>query len=130
MIYVGSQTFYDEISRRLTGCDLILAEDVASRRANLLTLSYRVVKLIRRMDLVTQQDALKVTAFREKIINADLTGDAFNASWSSLPLSLRVQLFLLLPIYVLYLLLFGTRALNYHVTKAEWVRCLICNGSI
>src|SRR5262245_62006806 len=72
MIHVGSQTFYDEITRRLTACDLILAEGVASKRANLLTLSYRIVKRIKRMDLVTQQDALKATAFAGKVTNADM----------------------------------------------------------
>jgi hypothetical protein len=109
MIHVGSQTFYDEIARRLMTCDLILAEGVASKRVNLLTLSYRVVKRIKRMDLVTQQDALNAASFRSKVINADMAGDAFDARWSSLPLSLRIQLFLLLPFYILYLLLLGTR---------------------
>lgn len=109
MIHVGSQTFYDEIAQRLMTCDLILAEGVASKRAKLLTLSYRVVKRIKRMDLVTQQDALRAAAFGGKITNVDMTGNAFDAHWSSLPVSLRVQLFLLLPLYILYLLFFGTR---------------------
>ncbi|HET6891666.1 MAG TPA: hypothetical protein VFH31_11235 [Pyrinomonadaceae bacterium] len=109
MIHIGSQTFYDEIARRLTPCDLILAEGVSSKRGNLLKLSYRVVKRIKRMDLVTQHEALNTAAFREKIINADMAGSAFDARWSSLPLSLRVQLFLFVPIYILYLLFFGTR---------------------
>ena len=109
MIHVGSQNFYDEIARRLTRCDLILAEGVASKRANLLTLSYRIVKRINRMDLVIQQDALKAATFRGKITNADMEGNAFDARWSSLPLLLRVQLFLILPVYILYLLMFGTR---------------------
>jgi hypothetical protein len=109
MIHVGSQTFYDEVARRLTSCDLILAEGVASRRANLLTLSYRIVKRIKRVDLVTQQDALKGRAFHGKITNADMTVNAFDAHWSSLPLLLRVQLFFLIPVYIVYLLMFGTR---------------------
>jgi hypothetical protein len=109
MIHVGSQTFYDEIAQRLMTCDLILAEGVASKRANLLTLSYRVVKRIKRMDLVTQQDALRAAAFRGKVTNADMAGNAFDARWSSLPLLLRIQLFFLLPVYILYLLFFGTR---------------------
>lgn len=109
MIHVGSQTFYDEITRRLMACDVILAEGVASKRANLLTLSYRVVKHIKRMDLVTQQDAMKGGAFRAKVTNADMAGNAFDARWSSLPLWLRVQLFLLLPVYIIYLLFFGAR---------------------
>lgn len=109
MIHVGSQTFYDEIAQRLMTCDLILAEGVASKRANLLTLSYRIVKLIKRIDLVTQQDALKAAAFRGKVTNADMAGNAFDARWSSLPVFLRIQLFFLIPVFILYLLLFGTR---------------------
>ena len=109
MIHVGSQTFYDDIARRLAACDLILAEGVASKRANLLTLSYRIVRRIKRMDLVTQHDALKAAAFRGKLTNVDMAGDAFDARWSSLPFSLRAQLFLTLPLYTFYLLLFGTR---------------------
>jgi hypothetical protein len=109
MIHVGSQTFYDEIAQRLMTCDLILAEGVASKRANLLTRSYRIVKRIKRMDLVTQQDALRAAAFRGKVTNADMAGNAFDARWSSLPLLLRIQLFFLLPVYILYLLFFGTR---------------------
>src|SRR5262245_10079229 len=109
MIHVGSKEFYDEISRRLAACDLILAEGVKSRKGNLLTLSYRIVKKIRRMDLVTQRDGMKVSAFRDIIINSDMKGREFDERWSSLPLGLRAQLFLFLPIYVVNLFLFGTR---------------------
>lgn len=109
MIHVGSQDFYDEIARRLMVCDLILAEGVASKRASLLTLSYRIVKRIRRMDLVTQEDGLKAAAFRAKVTNSDMDGNVFDAGWSSLPLSVRFQLFLAVPVCILYLVLFGTR---------------------
>ena len=109
MIHVGSPEFYQEISRRLSSCDLILAEGVKSRRANLLTLSYRIVKHIRRMDLVTQQDGMRVESFRTKIMNTDMEGSAFDERWSSLPVFLRAQLFIMIPIFVVYLFLFGTR---------------------
>ena len=66
MIHVGSREFYEEVSRRLSSCDLILAEGVKSRKANILTLSYRVVKKIRRMDLVTQQEGMNVDRFARK----------------------------------------------------------------
>src|SRR5262249_4340988 len=81
MIHVGSQSFYDEITRRPVSCDLILAEGVISKRGQLLTLSYRVVKYIRRMDLVVQQEAIKSYAFRDKLINADMAGNVFDARW-------------------------------------------------
>jgi hypothetical protein len=109
MVHVGSQEFYDEVSRRLAACDLILAEGVNSKKANLLTISYRIVKKIKRMDLVTQQEGMKVLRFREKIINSDIEGRTFDDRWSSLPLSLKARLFFFIPIYVVYLFLFGTR---------------------
>ena len=109
MIHVGSAEFYDEISRRLASCDLILAEGVKSRRGNLLTLSYRIVRHIKRMELITQHDGMRMESFRAKILNADIDGVAFDERWSSLPISLRAQLFVLVPIYVVYLFLFGTR---------------------
>ena len=109
MIHVGSQQFYDEVGRRLMVCDSILAEGVSSKRASLLTLSYRIVKRIKRMDLVTQKDGLNLAGLRDRIVNADMSGRAFDERWSSLPLLLRVQLFLIIPAYVIYLLLVGTR---------------------
>jgi len=116
MIHVGSTEFYEEISRRLASCDLILAEGVNSRRVNLITLSYRIVKHIRRMDLVTQHDGMRVETFRAKILNTDIDGAVFDERWSSLPISLRLQFVVLVPICVLYLFLFGTRE-----TLAEYV---------
>jgi hypothetical protein len=109
MVHVGSKEFYSEVSRRLAECDLILAEGVDSRKVSLLTRSYRIVKKIRRMDLVTQQEGMKVSAFRKKIMNTDIEGSAFDERWSLLPLKLKAQIFFLMPVYVLYLLLFGTR---------------------
>jgi hypothetical protein len=109
MIHVGSKGFYDEVSRRLAACDLILAEGVNSRKAYLLTLSYRVVKKIRRIELVTQREGMTTSGFHHKIINSDMEGRAFDERWSALPLGLKAQLFLFLPIYVANLFLFGTR---------------------
>jgi len=109
MIHVGSQEFYDEVSRRLAKCDLILAEGVASRKAALLTRSYRIVKKIKRMGLVTQREALNIYALRDKILNTDIDGRSFDKGWASLPLSFRAQVFFLMPVYLIYMLLFGTR---------------------
>jgi hypothetical protein len=94
MIHVGSKQFYDEVSQRLTKCDLILAEGVDSQKANLLTRSYRIVKKIKRMDLVTQQEGMKTSALREKIVNTDIGRHAFDEGWSSLPLMFKAQIFL------------------------------------
>ena len=39
----------------------------------------------------------------------DMEGCAFDERWSSLPLILKAQIFFLMPVYVIYLFLFGTR---------------------
>jgi hypothetical protein len=111
MIHVGSREFYQEISRRLASCDLILVEGVKSRKAAILTLSYRIVKKIRRMDLITQNEGIRLEEFSNKVLNADMEGSAFDERWSALPITLRVQLFLMVPFVVVYLFIFGTREL-------------------
>lgn len=109
MIHVGTVEFYNEIRAKLAPCDLILLEGVASQKVHLLTLSYRIVKNIRRMDLVTQTDALQLSQLKNKIIFSDVTGAAFDEGWSSLPLWIRAGLFLVLPFWVANLLFFGSR---------------------
>jgi hypothetical protein len=111
MIHVGSKQFYSDVRQRLLGCDLILAEGVRSKRASLITLSYRIVRRIKRLDLVTQQEALDLADVSDRIILSDIGGKAFDARWKELAMMVRLQLFFFVPIYVLYLLLFGTRAL-------------------
>ena len=109
MIHVGSREYYQEITRRLSTCDLILVEGVKSKRAAILTLSYRYIKKIRRMDLITQYEGIRLDEFRNEIRNTDMEENAFDERWSSLPIMSRLQLFIFIPFCVLYLFLFGTR---------------------
>lgn len=109
MIHVGSPEFYEQVKARLSECDLILAEGVKSRRVQYLTYSYRVIRKIKRMELVTQSEALKLADFRDKVVNADLDGQMFDQRWSQLPLSLRLMIIFGLPVYVVYLFLYGTK---------------------
>ena len=108
MIHVGSREFYEEVSRMLSTCDLVLAEGVKSKKVNVLTLSYRIVRRIRRMDLITQHEGMK-DGFRDKTVIADMEGATFDDRWSSLPFMLRLQLFFFVPVFATYLFLFGTR---------------------
>lgn len=111
MIHAGSKEYYEQVRARLVECDSILAEGVNSRKARFLTYSYRVVRRIKRMDLVTQQEALVLTALKGKILNADMNVATFDKGWSRLPFTLRALLLVTVPVYVGYLLLFGTRAI-------------------
>jgi hypothetical protein len=111
MIHVGTKEYYDDICGRLESCDLILAEGVKSKKAHLLTLTYRIVKNIRRMDLITQSGGMQISSFRDKIIDSDMNEDVFDDHWSSLSVGIRALIFTIVPMYVIYLFVFGTRRL-------------------
>ena len=61
------------------------------------------------MDLITQHEGIRLDEFRNEIKNTDMEANAFDERWSSLPITLRLQLFFIVPFCVLYLFLFGTR---------------------
>jgi hypothetical protein len=109
MIHVGTKEYYEQVRARLATCDLILAEGVDSKNAQLLTKSYTIVRRIKSMDLITQQEAMLLKGLKGKIVNADMAVDAFDKGWSGLPLTLRAILPVAVPVYVAHLLLFGTR---------------------
>lgn len=111
MVHIGTRAYYEQVTEKINKCDLVLLEGVKSKRAGLLTLSYRVVRLIKRMDLVTQQEALDITSFRNKILSADIKGEEFDHKWQSQAIWFRLQIYLMLPVYILYLMCFGTRQL-------------------
>lgn len=109
MIHLGTQEFYDEIGRKLAECDLILAEGVGSKRSNFLTLPYRVAAKSRRINLLAQDKALKISSFKDKILKSDLDKHSFDERWSSLSRTLRMQLLFLTPIMAFYLFFFVNR---------------------
>ncbi len=109
MIHIGTKEYYDDISRRMTKCDLILAEGIKSKKAHLLTLSYRIVKNIRRLELITQSEGMQISSIHDKILNSDMSGNVFDENWTSLPIGIRALLFTAVPLYVIYLFFFGTR---------------------
>ncbi len=61
------------------------------------------------MELVTQQEALKIRLPRKDVINADMSRRDFDKGWSAVSAALRFQLIIFLPVYVVWLFLFGTR---------------------
>jgi len=108
MIHIGSKTYYDEVHRRLSACDRIFIEGIRSKKARILTLSYELLAKKKSLGLVTQQ-ALKLSEFHERIVNADLDNVAFEEKWASIPISLKIFFALATAFYVPYLFLFGTK---------------------
>jgi hypothetical protein len=109
MIHIGSKEYYREVRQRMAKCDLLLFEGVKSKRADFLTLSYRIVRKMKRMDLVTQREALKLGEINTSSINTDMGGHEFDSLWSSIPISLKIQFAVIIPFLVVYLYLSGTR---------------------
>ena len=72
------------------------------------------------MDLITQHEGMKVDGFRDKIINADMEGPAFDERWSSLPIVLRAQLFIIIPVYVVYLISFWHQGKRWPRETWRW----------
>ena len=110
MIHVGEPAFYEDVERRLENCDVILCEGVKSPTVSLLTLSYRFFAPNERLGLVLQS-VMKLEQLHDRVVHADVSGDAFERRWSKLPFLWRHALPLIAPAYGLYLRYFGTRAL-------------------
>ena len=108
MIHVGSQQYYDEVHRRLSSCDLILAEGVKSRKIRSLT-SYQVLGLAPRLGLVTQKNALDLTDLKDRIVHSDIAGEEFDRRWTELPLFRRALAMMVHPAAYAYMAIFGNR---------------------
>lgn len=109
MVHVGAQKYFDEVGLHLGSCDVVFYEGVKSKKVYLLTLSYRVLQHIKRLNLVTQGQGLNLVSLCGKVINTDISGSDFDKSWTALPLALRAQMLLLIPLYIFYMLIFGSR---------------------
>ncbi|HEY6328000.1 MAG TPA: hypothetical protein VI756_01595, partial [Blastocatellia bacterium] len=108
MIHIGSQSYYDEVHRRLSACDLILTEGVRSRKIMPL-LSYHILDVAGKLGLVTQKDALDLSELRDKIVGTDMDGGTFDDKWTDLPLLHRALTAVLAPAFFAYAKIWGDR---------------------
>lgn len=109
MLHLGAPSFYNELTRRLHDCDLVVAEGIRGRSppASALTLTYRLFGNANRDGLVVQDidyDSLGVS-----VIRPDMRASEFNASWRRVPPLHRLGVWALLPVYALWMRFFGSR---------------------
>ncbi|MEQ7128482.1 hypothetical protein ABN034_28660 [Actinopolymorpha sp. B11F2] len=109
MVHLGEPSFYTSVMDRLRDCDLIVAEGLRgrSRSGSLLTLSYR---LVRRGRLGLMKQHLDLGSLGRPVLRPDMTGQEFDAGWRTVPLLTRLLLMLTLPVFILYVFAFGSRA--------------------
>lgn len=111
MIHLGSISFFKAVQERIEECDLILFEGVDSKRARILTLAYRILARLRRMELITQNEGLDLRKLSEKTRHADISAKEFDQAWRQQSKLFRASLYFIAPVVVVYLLVFGTKQL-------------------
>jgi hypothetical protein len=109
MVHLGEPSFYEAVMERLRGCDVVVAEGIQgrSRAASVLTLSYRLVKR-GRLGLVTQK--LDLGSLDIPVLRPDMSGGEFDLGWRGIPILRRLLIWLVLPVFIPVVFLFGTRA--------------------
>ena len=101
MIHVGEPAYYDDISRRLADCDLILYEGVRLRPPLGLLMPHEAVAGNPRLGLVSQY-TMKTDHIQEKMVHADVSAEEFRERWRSIPIRRQLILYLTAPLMLLY----------------------------
>ena len=109
MVHIGDKSFYDEVSRRLGGCQTIIFEGVPGFRARLLTQAYRITAKKKSLDLTLQRDEIRIDDYEARKVHADVSSVGFAANWRGLPWLQQIGLSILAPLYGVWTYLFSTR---------------------
>lgn len=108
MIHVAQPSFYAEVSKRLSQCDVILYEGLSSKFSKRLTQAYLQLTRNSRLGLVAQHD-MTLDHVRDRLVLADIAGADFDEGWKGLSLFNRIVFPVGAPLFGLYLRFFGTR---------------------
>lgn len=111
MIHLATPAFYEEVADRLGRCQLIVAEGGTglgrTAAGQALTMVYRLSGLARRWGLVTQRLSLQRVGV--PVVLPDMDAEQFRRGWRRLPLLVQASLLVLMPVYAIGLLVFGSR---------------------
>lgn len=110
MIHIAMPEFYAAVRAQVARCDVVVCEGVRTFRVWLMTLSYRLMPLRRRLGLVLQRDALVLADLPVERVHGDVTGVEFDASWKRIPWHFRVAVLVLAPLYGAWLYFTASRA--------------------
>ncbi len=87
MVHIGEPDFYETVYAQACKADVVLTEGIQSPMVRRLTRSYRWIDL-ENLGLVLQP-RFPTPPPGCRVLNADLSGDEFEAAWRDLPLWLR-----------------------------------------
>lgn len=108
MVHVGESKFYRDTYQDAFSHDVALVEGVRSPVVRNLTRSYRWIDF-ERLALVVQPNFPAQADVGARIVLADLPSGEFEMHWRAIPLAKRAMLFVLAPLYGLYMRLLATR---------------------
>ena len=109
MLHLGTPSFYEDVTRRLRDCDLVVAEGIRGRSvtASALVLTYELFGRVRRDGLVVQR--IDYRSLRVPVVGPDMSASEFREGWRRVPLTLRLGVWTLVPLYAMGMLFFGSR---------------------
>jgi hypothetical protein len=109
MVHLGTVEFFASVRRVLEGCDTVVTEGVAGRRARVITLAYRISGRLRRDDLVPQGRALDLSSLDGRIVCPDLSAREFAHGWRRVAWHLRALVLVGAPFVGLWMAVVGPR---------------------
>ena len=109
MVHIGDESFYNEVSERLSRCQTIIHEGVPGFRSRLLTQAYRITTRRRSLNLVQQREQVRLDECAALKIHADVSPKGFAENWSQLPWMHQITLMVMAPLYGCWTYLFSTR---------------------
>jgi hypothetical protein len=110
MVHVGTEAYYEDVTRRLRSCQLVVAEGVSGRSTAIsaLTAAYRIPGRRKRLGLTTQK--IDLSGLDVPVIKPDFTAGQFDAGWRVLPIFFRLAVLALMPILGIWMALVGSKA--------------------
>jgi len=100
MIHIGSKAYYEQALACLKECDEIIYEGVISNRTKSLTNRY--LSIAKQLNLVTQNEYLKLNTLSAKLVHADYTKVTSRKAWKELKFREKFRLSYLLPMQLFY----------------------------
>jgi hypothetical protein len=109
MIHLADARFYEAVHKRLGDCQIIVAEGIQgpSSSTRAITRSYRLLRRKRSLGMVVQN--IDYGDLDAQVICPDLTGREMDRGWRRIPWMQRLCFALLVPMYVIWMLCFGSR---------------------
>lgn len=100
MIHIGSKAYYEQALNSLKECDEIIYEGVISHQTDFITSQH--LSIAKQVNLVTQNDYLKLDSLSKKLIHADYTKETSKKAWKTLRFKEKLKWHVLFPLQLLY----------------------------